>query len=115
VRHPWDGPLSHGPTCPGCGEASLRPDIVWFGEIPYGLELVEEALWECDLFVSIGTSGVVYPAAAFVHWARGETLELNLEPSAGASDFAQSRQGPATRLVPDWVAEVLGSAPSASR
>ena len=107
-RHAWDGPLAHGPSCPGCGTASLRPDIVWFGEIPYGMDLVEEALWECDLFVSIGTSGVVYPAAAFVHWARGETLELNLEPSAGASDFARSRQGPATRLVPDWVDEVLG-------
>jgi NAD-dependent deacetylase len=115
VRHPWDGPLAHGPSCPGCGMASLRPDIVWFGEIPYGMELVEEALWDCDLFVSIGTSGVVYPAAAFVHWARGDTLELNLEPSAGASDFAQSRQGPATRLVPDWVDELLGSAPPAPR
>jgi NAD-dependent deacetylase len=108
VRHAWDGPLAHGPSCPGCGTASLRPDIVWFGEVPYGMGLVEEALWECDLFVSIGTSGVVYPAAAFVHLAGGDTLELNLEPSLGASDFARSRQGPATRLVPDWVDEVLG-------
>ena len=107
-RHSWDGPLAGGPPCPGCGAAGLRPDIVWFGEIPYGMDLVERALWECDLFVSIGTSGVVYPAAAFVHWARGATLELNLEPSAGATDFAESRQGPATVLVPQWVDELLG-------
>jgi NAD-dependent deacetylase len=106
-RHAWDGPLGHRPPCPRCAEATLRPAIVWFGEIPYGMDLVEEALSECDLFVSVGTSGVVYPAAAFVHWARGATLELNLEPSAGASDFAESRQGPATRLVPDWVDELL--------
>jgi len=109
VRHLWDGPLADGPPCPGCGASTLRPDIVWFGEVPYGMEVVEQALWDCDLFVSIGTSGVVYPAAAFVHWARGATLELNLEPSAGASDFAESRQGPATRLVPAWVEEVLGA------
>ena len=79
---------------------TLRPDIVWFGEIPYGMDVVEQALEECDLFVSIGTSGVVYPAAAFVHWARRATLELNLEPSAGATDFAESRQGPATDSCP---------------
>lgn len=107
-RHEWDGPLRDRPPCPRCGESTLRPDVVWFGEIPYGMELVEEALRECDLFVSIGTSGVVYPAAAFVHQARGATLELNLEPSAGTGAFAESRQGPATRLVPAWVAEVLG-------
>ena len=106
-RHEWHGALAPGPACPSCGVAGLRPDIVWFGEIPYGMDLVERALDECDLFVSIGTSGVVYPAAAFVHWARGATLELNLEPSAGATDFAESRQGPATTLVPAWVDELL--------
>ena len=107
ARHEWDGPLRHRPPCPGCGSASLRPDIVWFGEVPHSMDRVEEALWGCDLFVSIGTSGVVYPAAAFVHWARRDTLELNLEPSAGATDFAASRQGPATELVPRWVAELV--------
>lgn len=111
-RHTWHGPLGDRPPCPGCGATALRPDIVWFGEIPYGMDLVEQALRDCDLFVSIGTSGVVYPAAAFVHWARGATLELNLEPSAGASDFAQSRQGPATQLVPAWVNELLGDGTS---
>jgi NAD-dependent deacetylase len=108
ARHAWEGPLVDGPECPGCGSATLRPDVVWFGEVPYGMDLVEQALSECDLFVSIGTSGVVYPAAAFVHWARGDTLELNLEPSAGATDFAESRHGPAGRLVPAWVEELLG-------
>lgn len=107
-RHAWDGPLRHRPPCPTCEASDLRPDIVWFGEVPHGLDLVEDALEECDLFVSIGTSGLVYPAAAFVHWARGTTLELNLEPSAGATGFAESRQGPATALVPEWVEELLG-------
>ncbi|NPD04671.1 NAD-dependent deacylase [Nocardioides sp. zg-1308] len=106
-RHDWSGPLADRPPCPACGAATLRPDIVWFGELPYGMDVVEEALEHSDLFVSIGTSGLVYPAAAFVHWARGATLELNLEPSAGATDFAESRTGPATRLVPAWVGEVL--------
>jgi NAD-dependent deacetylase len=108
ARHAWEGPLVDGPPCPGCGSHTLRPDVVWFGEVPYGMDLVEQALSECDLFVSIGTSGVVYPAAAFVHWARGDTLELNLEPSAGATDFAESRHGPAGRRVPAWVEELLG-------
>ena len=72
------------------------------------MDLVERALWSCEQFVSIGTSGVVYPAAAFVHWTSGHTLELNLDPSAGASDFSESRQGPASHLVPAWVDEVLG-------
>ncbi|GAB3014730.1 NAD-dependent protein deacylase [Nocardioides flavus (ex Wang et al. 2016)] len=107
-RHEWEGPLAHRPACPGCGSSALRPDVVWFGEIPHGMDLVEQALWECDLFVSIGTSGTVYPAAAFVHWVRRDTLELNLEPSTGAGDFAESRRGPASRLVPAWVEELLG-------
>jgi NAD-dependent deacetylase len=107
ARHEWDDPLGDGPPCPDCAARTLRPDVVWFGEVPYGMDLVEEALWACDLFVSVGTSGVVYPAAAFVHWARSDTLELNLEPSAGASDFARSRRGPATELVPAWVDQLL--------
>lgn len=109
VRHDWVDPLGHRPACPGCGSASLRPDVVWFGEVPYEMETIEEALGECDLFVPIGTSGQVYPAAAFVHWARGDTLELNLEATSGSTDFARSRQGPAGELVPAWVEEVLAS------
>jgi NAD-dependent deacetylase len=109
-RHDWHGPLADRPTCPACGAQALRPDVVWFGEIPYDMERIEQALWAADLFVSIGTSGQVYPAAAFVHYAlacRADTLELNLDASDGSSDFAQSRRGPATELVPAWVDEVL--------
>ena len=109
TRHTWRAPLAHGPDCPGCEETSLRPDIVWFGEIPYGMDLIEERLAAADLFVAIGTSAVVYPAAAFVHWARGETLELNLDQSAASGDFTRSRRGPATELVPAWVDEVLAA------
>ena len=97
-------------ACPVCNaQGHVRPDIVWFGEMPYDMDLIDAALQRCDLFVSIGTSGVVYPAAAFVHYAIGngaDTLELNLAPDP-VSDFAQVRQGPATENVPAWVEEML--------
>ncbi|MCX6396881.1 MAG: NAD-dependent deacylase [Propionibacteriales bacterium] len=113
-RFGWSGALADEPPCPGCGVRALRPDVVWFGEMPYGMDEIHQALFDCDLFVSIGTSGVVYPAAGFVDYAAAggaDTLELNLERAAN-SDFRLSRQGPATELVPAWVAEVtarLGS------
>ena len=111
-RLPWSGPMAGAAACPACGEAgALRPDIVWFGEIPYEMERIEAALSEADLFVSIGTSGAVYPAAGFVQMARhygAETLELNLERSAGSGLFDETRLGAATALVPAWVDEVLG-------
>lgn len=106
-RTPWTGPLGEFPPCPGCGTCELRPDVVWFGEVPYEMERVLGLLEEADIFCSIGTSGVVYPAAAFVLWARGRTLELNLVGSAGASDFDEAREGLASELVPAWVDEVL--------
>lgn len=113
-RSPWAEPLSHGPACPACGaEGALRPDIVWFGEIPYGMDRIETALARADLFVSIGTSGAVYPAAGFVRTARhhgAETLELNLDPSSGSIFFDETRLGPASELVPAWVDEVLADA-----
>jgi NAD-dependent deacetylase len=111
ARHEWTGALLDLPPCPGCGAERLRPDVVWFGEVPYEMERIEDALWDCDLFVSIGTSGVVYPAAAYVQYAssRGATtLELNLADSDGSSDFDASRRGPATELVPAWVEELTG-------
>ncbi|MBA3781227.1 MAG: hypothetical protein H0X12_05150 [Nocardioides sp.] len=80
-RVTWAGDLSHSPACPGCAAAMLRSDIVWFGEIPYRMDEALQALQEADLFVSIGTSSVVYPAAAFAHWAAEQgahTLELEL-------------------------------------
>ncbi|MEL7445825.1 MAG: NAD-dependent deacylase [Pseudomonadota bacterium] len=110
VRSRWDAPMSERPPCPVCQAASLRPDVVWFGEMPYQMDRIYAALTDCDLFVSIGTSGAVYPAAGFVQEARqagAQTLELNLEPSEGSHFFAESRHGPAGTLVPHWVDEVL--------
>lgn len=111
--HRWAAPVEMALTdhCPSCGAAASRPDIVWFGEIPYHMPQIEAALAEADLFVAIGTSGAVYPAAGFVQMADAlgaDTLELNLAPSDVASQFADARYGPATQIVPDWVAEVLG-------
>jgi NAD-dependent deacetylase len=107
----WEEQLSSGPICPACGaKGRLRPDIVWFGEMPYEMNRIDEALREADLFVSIGTSGAVYPAAGFVQTARycgARTLEMNLEPSLGSLYFHESRPGPAGVLVPEWVEETL--------
>jgi NAD-dependent deacetylase len=112
-RTPWEGELSSGPACPGCGQPGrLRPDIVWFGEMPYEMERIDRALLDADLFVSIGTSGAVYPAAGFVQTARyagARTLEMNLEPSLGSVWFEEARTGPAGQLVPEWVEEMLGT------
>lgn len=111
ARLPWTGPLIHRPPCPACGDRALRPDIVWFGEMPYRMGEIHGALRGADLFVSIGTSGAVYPAAGLVRDARdlgARTLELNLEPSQGSSWFHESRLGPAGTIVPEWVEELLG-------
>jgi NAD-dependent deacetylase len=110
TRSPWRGTLLDRPSCPACGEAALRPDIVWFGEMPYRMDEIYAALVGADLFVSIGTSGAVYPAAGLVREAREAgiaTLELNLEPSQGTRWFDAARHGPATALVPAWVDEML--------
>jgi len=110
ARHRWTGPLRDDPPCPACGESALRPDIVWFGEMPYRMDEIFSALARADLFVSIGTSGAVYPAAGFVQQAKSHgarTLELNLERSQGSNWFDESRLGPASVLVPQWVDEVL--------
>lgn len=114
ARAAWADELPPRTGCPDCGAAALRPDIVFFGEMPYGMDRIEAAVAVCDLFVSIGTSGAVYPAAGFVQLANAAgaaTLELNLEASAGSGWFDESRRGPATQLVPAWVEEVLGRAP----
>ena len=110
TRHRWSEPLFDRPACPGCGEQALRPDVVWFGEMPYDMDRIYVALREADLFVSIGTSGAVYPAAGFVRDARelgAHTIELNLERSEGSHWFDEARQGPAGQLVPEWVDELL--------
>ncbi|WP_205472740.1 NAD-dependent deacylase [Nocardioides sp. SYSU D00038] len=110
ARVPWTGPLSDFPPCPGCGATELRPDVVWFGEVPYEMERIVEALESADLFVSIGTSGAVYPAAGFVQAATragARTLELNLMPSEGTHWFREARHGRAGELVPAWVDDLI--------
>ena len=114
-RFGWSGAMGEAAACPSCGAAGqVRPDIVWFGEMPYEMDRIDEALRVCDLFVSIGTSGAVYPAAGFVQTASycgAQTLEINLEPSIGSAFFDESRIGNAGDLVPEWVEEVLLSSP----
>jgi NAD-dependent deacetylase len=114
-RFEWAGDLGGGPACPRCGRPELRPDVVWFGEVPYDMDRVLDAVGRADLFVSIGTSGAVHPAAGFVRYAAGQgarTLELNLVPSEGTHLFEEARHGPATLLVPAWVAELVGTTPA---
>lgn len=108
-RHNED--LTVESSCPACRtQGGPRPDIVWFGEMPYYMERIERALQSCDLFVSIGTSGAVYPAAGFVQLAHihgAHSLELNLEPSQGSAFFSDTRHGPASVLLPEWVDSLL--------
>lgn len=107
--HRWDAPAVMHPQdpCPHCAAPATRPDVVWFGEIPYHMDRITAAVATCDLFVAIGTSAEVYPAAGLVERARAATLELNLAPSARTNAFGARRFGPATEVVPLWVAEVL--------
>jgi NAD-dependent deacetylase len=110
VRSPWRAPLIDRPACPECGARALRPDVVWFGEMPYRMGEINAAVRDADLFVSIGTSGAVYPAAGLVRDARkngAATLELNLERSQGSAWFDETRLGRASELVPAWVEELL--------
>ena len=110
--HRWRAPdhmTPHDP-CPACAAPATRPDIVWFGEIPYWMEEIAAHLSDCVLFAAIGTSGNVYPAAGFVQEARlagAETVELNLDASEVSRAFHTRRRGPATEIVPAWVDELL--------
>ncbi|WP_101067757.1 NAD-dependent deacylase [Roseovarius salinarum] len=110
--HRWPAPVEMAPDdpCPACGARATRPDVVWFGEIPHGLDAIWDHLAEAGIFAAIGTSGQVYPAAAFAEEAAqagAQTVELNLEPSANAYRFTQARHGPASQVVPAWVEEIL--------
>lgn len=112
--HRWPAPaeMQVGEACPSCGAPAARPDIVWFGEMPYQMETIIDALGQADMFAAIGTSGNVYPAAGFVAEARragAETVEINLEPSAVGSQFGRAIMGPATQTVPAWVDNILGT------
>ena len=110
---PWREDLSVAVSCPSCRHSGdLRPHVVWFGEMPLEMDAIYDALIGADLFVAIGTSGSVYPAAGFVSEARGHgirTCEINLEPSDNARQFDHGRYGPASEVVPIWVEEMLAS------
>jgi NAD-dependent deacetylase len=111
VKGAWDDDLFTDTECWRCGTGALRPDVVWFGEMPYGMDAIYDRIAACELFVSIGTSGEVYPAAGFVHEARqagAHTVELNLEPSVNARDFREGRYGPASQVVDEWVSDLIG-------
>ena len=108
-----DADLSVASVCGACAKSgALRPHVVWFGEMPLEMDKIGAALARCDLFVSVGTSGNVYPAAGFVaeaNAAGARTVELNLEPSLGRSHFTEGRYGKATAIVPEFVAALLAA------
>ncbi|VVT27297.1 NAD-dependent deacylase [Rhizobium sp. EC-SD404] len=110
-RNAWRDEMDTLTPCPSCSMGGgMRPDVVWFGEMPYQMDRISDRLQAADLFVSIGTSGTVYPAAGFVEEARSAgalTIELNLEPSAGHSHFHRSETGTASALVPAFVDSLL--------
>lgn len=112
-----DGDLSTGEVCQDCGRAgTLRPHVVWFGETPLFMEEIGAALRTADLFVAIGTSGSVYPAAGFVAAAcfyGARTCEINLEPSDNAAVFDERIYGPASEVVPAWVDARIAALPDA--
>ncbi|GBD41966.1 NAD-dependent protein deacylase [bacterium HR39] len=109
--HPRREDVTRESACPACGRTgTLRPDVVWFGEVPYHLDAIYDALTRCRLFVAVGTSGQVHPAAGFVEVAKANgalTVELNLEPSAVSYAFDIRRYGPASEVVPAFVDGLL--------
>ncbi|MCL1908873.1 MAG: NAD-dependent protein deacylase [Holophagaceae bacterium] len=110
VAIPWKTDVLPSSACPACNiKGKLRPHIVWFGEVPLGLDEISDALQNCNYFAAIGTSGHVYPAAGFVQWANQacHTTEINLEPSIVNSAFKESIHGPATITVPIWAKNML--------
>lgn len=111
---PAEADIKTDTPCPRCARTGrLRPHVVWFGEMPMAMDRIQGELARCDLFLAVGTSGNVYPAAGFVELARAagaHTVELNLEPSEVNSTFHEHRHGPAGQVVPDYVDALLDSA-----
>ncbi|MBT0723310.1 NAD-dependent protein deacylase [Rosenbergiella sp. S61] len=103
----WLDDLQPTDRCTCCQfPAPLRPHVVWFGEMPLQMEGIYQAIAECDIFIAVGTSGQVYPAAGFVHEAKlqcAETIEFNLEPTASKEEFIEGHYGPASQTLPAWV------------
>jgi len=111
-RHVWPAPARMQPSdpCPACGQTQTRPDIVWFGEIPYHMETIADAVEHADIFAAIGTSGQVWPAAGFAAAARAagaHCVELNMERSEISDEFNEHHTGPASRVVSGWVQGLL--------
>lgn len=107
----WEGICTRETPCPECGQATLRPDIVWFGEMPLHMERIMQAIDACDIFVAIGTSATVYPAAGFAEQAaqHAHTVEVNLVPTGNSQLFDEVSYGPATWTVPRFVRDRLAS------
>ena len=110
--HRWPAPpeMAVAEPCPACGQPTARPDVVWFGEMPYYMDDIYDHLASASIFAAIGTSGQVYPAAAFVHEAQAvgaRTVEINLEPTPGPSGFDERIVGRASETVPRWVDQLL--------
>lgn len=110
--HRWPAPalMAVEDPCPRCHAPATRPDIVWFGEMPYHMERIWAALQRSEIFAAIGTSGNVYPAAGFVQYAArcgADCVEMNLDASQNADDFHSRILGPASRTIPDWVAGLI--------
>lgn len=106
----WHEDCDGTTVCKFCGHKTMRPDIVWFGEIPYHMEAIEREIQKCDLFMAIGTSGVVYPAAGFVSYCSRQgkpCLEFNLTSSANSGVFTQSYLGKAGTTLPAFVDYLL--------
>ncbi len=107
----WEDDVSMDERCHCCQfPAPLRPHVVWFGEMPLGMDEIYQALAQADVFIAIGTSGHVYPAAGFVHEAKlqgAHTVELNLEPSQVGSEFEEKHYGLASQVVPEFVDRLL--------
>ena len=113
---PWSGPLTVASLCPACRyEGKMRPHVVWFGEVPFELGRIYAALDRATIFISVGTSGQVYPAAGFVNHAKSKKaarcIELNLEPTQGHSVFDEGHYGPASKIVPEFVHHLLKQLP----
>ena len=110
-RAKWTDDLTTETECPNCARAGqMRPDVVWFGEMPMHMDTIEKTVERASLFLSIGTSGTVYPAAGLVQIARAagaHTVELNLEQSIGASSFHETTYGLATHVVPNYIRMLL--------
>ena len=106
----WSDSFDHTTKCPCCNRVTLRPDIVWFGEMPMYMEEIYDALSKADVFIAIGTSGNVYPPAGFVQIAKesgAHTIEANLEPGVTNALFDESLTGPASHIVPQWVDQLI--------